>query len=168
MPLTLGRPDLVFGFFYRYIYGMCYDGMVAMTGNTEMEQEMKDPIFEEEQAHLHTTYRTLCEMKTDLEDKLQKLEQQAAEEKNDIRDNLRLDTADDEVLMESYAEMGTWNRYVDSMNVTSDLLTHRLKNLDVLLRHPTLRGSPYGFHRKKRRKTIISALLPCQKTAWIR
>lgn len=118
-----------------------------MTGNTEMEQEMKDPIFEEEQAHLHTTYRTLCEMKTDLEDKLQKLEQQAADEKNDIRDNLRLDTADDEVLMESYAEMGTWNRYVDSMNVTSDLLTHRLKNLDVLLKAPyfarvTLQFSP--------------------------
>ncbi|MBO5620658.1 MAG: hypothetical protein J5959_03410, partial [Butyrivibrio sp.] len=70
-----------------------------------------------EQEHLTHTYNKLLDMKKDLEDKIVSLDEKAMEEKNDIRDNLRFDYADDETAFETLGEIEVWNRYINSYNV---------------------------------------------------
>lgn len=94
---------------------------------------MDKKIFEIEQNHLSDTYSKLLEMKEQLEAQIRELNATAQEEKNDIRDNIRFDTADDEVRMETYGEIETWNRYIDSYNVTSEALHERLRKVNLLL-----------------------------------
>ncbi len=75
-------------------------------------------------------------MKQDLEQQIEDLNQTAVDEKNDIRDNLRFDFADDEVKQETYGEIETWNRYVDSFNVKSQTMTQKLATVNKLLEAP--------------------------------
>lgn len=97
---------------------------------------MDQKIFEEEQKHLTDVYGKLVSMDEELEANIEKLNQQAAEEKADILTNIRLDTADDEVQMESYGEIETWNRYIDTYNIKSGTMSAKLKNLKMLLESP--------------------------------
>lgn len=97
---------------------------------------MDQKIFDEEQKHLTNTYGQLQDMEQELEDRIEKLNTDAAAEKNDIRDNLRFDFADDEVTTETYGEIMTWNQYVDSMNVKSKALTDQINAVRLLLKAP--------------------------------
>lgn len=97
---------------------------------------MDKTIFYQEQEHLSVIYGKLQNIKKDLEDQIETLNATAEEEKNDIRDNLRFDTADDEVKTEMYGEIETWNRYIDSYNVKSSILTSRLNAANLLLKSP--------------------------------
>ena len=97
---------------------------------------MDEKVLKEEQKHLSEVYQQLLMMKVGLEERSMKLDQAASEEKNDIRDNLRFDTADDEVKTEMYAEIETWNRYIDSYNVQSGVLRDKLKKVGLLLDSP--------------------------------
>ncbi len=108
---------------------------------------MDDKIFTEEQNHLTKVYSRLVEMKDDLTSQRRALEKRAQEEKNDIRDNLNFDFADDEVTTEAYGEIETWNRYIDGYNVSSSILSSKLEDVEKLLEGPyfarvTLRFSP--------------------------
>ena len=108
---------------------------------------MDQRVFDEEQKHLTDVYGKLVSMDEELEENIEKLNQQAAEEKADILTNIRLDTADDEVQMESYGEIETWNRYIDTYNIKSGTMSAKLKNLKMLLESPyfarvTLQFSP--------------------------
>ena len=89
-----------------------------------------------EQEHLTATYNKLLDMKKDLEDKIVSLDEKAMEEKNDIRDNLRFDYADDETAFETLGEIEVWNRYIDSYNVEVNSLGKRLRTITKLLESP--------------------------------
>ena len=97
---------------------------------------MDKKIFEEEQAHLSEVYGKLEERQASLGQEIEELNATASDEKNDIRDNLRFDTADDEVKTEMYGEIETWNRYIDSYNVKSAVLSDNLKKVRMLLEAP--------------------------------
>ncbi|WP_022769998.1 HelD family protein [Butyrivibrio sp. NC2007] len=89
-----------------------------------------------EQEHLTNTYNKLLDMRKDLEDKIVSLDEKAMEEKNDIRDNLRFDYADDETAFETLGEIEVWNRYIDSYNVEVNSLGKRLRTITKLLESP--------------------------------
>ena len=89
-----------------------------------------------EQDHLTSTYNKLLDMRKDLEDKIVSLDEKAMEEKNDIRDNLRFDYADDETSFETLGEIEVWNRYIDSYNVEVNSLGKRLRTITKLLESP--------------------------------
>ncbi len=92
--------------------------------------------FEIEQAHLNRVYDKLLGMEKDLEDKIRALDETALADKNDMRDNLRFDYADDETTMETLAELEVWNRYIDTYNVESDSLGRNLAAVRKLLEAP--------------------------------
>ncbi len=97
---------------------------------------MEKDIFKEEQDHLTETYRILQGMKEGLDSDILDLKQKASEEKNDIRDYISFDLADDEAKFEAMGEIETWNRYIDSYNISSNLLHSKLKNVNKLLEAP--------------------------------
>ncbi len=97
---------------------------------------MDKKIFEQEQAHLTKIYNKLLEIKNNLEDQIAALDEKASDEKNDIRDNIRLDYADDETAMETLGEIEVWNRYIDAYNVESNSLGKRLRTVKRLLESP--------------------------------
>ena len=97
---------------------------------------MNNEEFNLEQEHLTATYNKLLNMKKDLEDKIISLDEKAMEEKNDIRDNLRFDYADDETAFETLGEIEVWNRYIDSYNVEVNSLGRRLNTITKLLESP--------------------------------
>lgn len=97
---------------------------------------MEDNILKQEQEHLTTTYQKLLKMNEELDEDIRKLDNQATEEKNDIRDNIRLDFADDETKAETYGELEVWNRYIDTYNVQSEALRNKKMRIESLLKAP--------------------------------
>ena len=97
---------------------------------------MEDEIFKEEQEHLSEVYGRLSAAEAALEAQIGSLNREAAEDRQDMLSNLRVDNADDEVLLESYGEIETWNHYIDSYNVRSDVMTDRLRQVRILLNSP--------------------------------
>ncbi|MCR5772095.1 MAG: UvrD-helicase domain-containing protein [Butyrivibrio sp.] len=97
---------------------------------------MEEKILKQEQEHLTTTYEKLLKMNAALEDDIRNLDNQATEEKNDIRDNIRLDFADDETKAETYGELEVWNRYIDTYNVQSEALRNKKARIESLLKAP--------------------------------
>lgn len=97
---------------------------------------MDQNIFNKEQEHLTGIYRKLREMDAELEKDIAALNEKAVEEKADILTNIRYDTADDEVRTESYGEIETWNRYIDTYNIQSGAMTEKQKKIKLLLESP--------------------------------
>ncbi len=97
---------------------------------------MEKEIYDQEQEHLTRTYKKLLEKKEDLEKQISDLDEKAVDEKNDIRDNLRFDYADDETAMETLGEIEVWNRYIDAYNVEINSLGDRLRTVNRLLKAP--------------------------------
>lgn len=97
---------------------------------------MDQRVFDEEQKHLTDTYAKLVQMDEELEQNIEELNRTAAEEKADILTNFRFDTADDEVQTESYGEIETWNRYIDTYNIKSGTMSAKLTKLKLLLESP--------------------------------
>ncbi len=97
---------------------------------------MEKEVFDLEQENLTTTYNKLLEMKKDIEEQIAALDEKASDEKNDIRDNIRLDYADDETTMETLGEIEVWNRYIDTYNIESNSLGKRLRIVNKLLESP--------------------------------
>lgn len=97
---------------------------------------MEDNILKQEQEHLTTTYNKLLKISEELDEDIRKLDSQATEEKNDIRDNIRLDFADDETKAETYGELEVWNRYIDTYNVQSEALRNKKTRIESLLKAP--------------------------------
>lgn len=116
----------------------CFGDKRIRTGKSgPMNEEIMDQkIFDEEQKHLTDTYAKLTSMDEELEKSIEELNRTAAEEKADILTNFRFDTADDEVQTESYGEIETWNRYIDTYNIKSGTMSAKLTKLKLLLESP--------------------------------
>ncbi len=97
---------------------------------------MEKEVFDLEQKHLDKTYNKLLEMKKEIEEQISALDEKASDEKNDIRDNIRLDYADYETTMETLGEIEVWNRYIDTYNIESSSLGKRLAIVNKLLESP--------------------------------
>lgn len=102
----------------------------------ESDKPMDKEIFGQEQKHLSKTYKRLLEMEEELERDILSLDEKAADEKNDIRDNIRFDYADIETTMETLTEIEVWNRYIDTYNVEAASLAKRLSGVKKLLESP--------------------------------
>lgn len=101
--------------------------------------------FEAEQAHLSLVYDKLLAMEKELEEQIRALDRKATEDKNDIRDNIRFDYADDETTLETLAEIEVWNRYIDTYNVESDSLRRNMNAVRKLLEAPYFAGIRLRF-----------------------
>ena len=101
-----------------------------------VEDEMRHQEMETEQAHLTMVYGKLLAMEQSLEARIRELDATALDDKNDMRDNMRFDYADDETTMETLAELEVWNRYIDTYNVESDSLGRDLRAVRKLLEAP--------------------------------
>ena len=97
---------------------------------------MEKEIFNQEQNHLSDTYDKLLKMRDELKGQIRELNEKAVDDKNDIRDNIRIDYADIETTMETLTEIEVWNRYIDTYNVESSSLTKRLGTVEKLLESP--------------------------------
>ena len=97
---------------------------------------MEKEVLSNEQEHLTKTYNKLLDIKKELQDQIDALNEKAVDDKNDIRDNIRFDYADDETTMETLAEIEVWNRYIDTYNVESSSLGKRLNTVNKLLESP--------------------------------
>ena len=73
-------------------------------------------VFAQEQEHLSATYGKLQEMEKNLEDRIGAIEEKAAAEKLDIRENLALNFEGDSESMETYIEVEVMNHTIDQYN----------------------------------------------------
>ena len=95
-----------------------------------------DRVFEEEQAHLTEVYDKLCDMKGELEDKIEAISKKAAEEKKDVRSNLSLNFDSDTDSMETYIEFEAMSHAIDQYNIEQDAAQEKLGRVKRLLKAP--------------------------------
>lgn len=94
-----------------------------------------DEIFEEEQAHLSSTYEKLERIEHELQDQLARIFSEVETDKDVIADELGFDL-DEEIRVESAAELEAINRIIDTYNIAADVTTERLRNAQILLKQP--------------------------------
>ena len=88
-------------------------------------------VFAQEQEHLSATYGKLQEMEKNLEDRIGAIEEKAAAEKLDIRENLALNFEGDSESMETYIEVEVMNHTIVGIHAaTSRLNLSQLFNPD--------------------------------------
>ena len=93
-------------------------------------------VFAQEQEHLSATYGKLQEMEKDLEDRIGAIEEKAAAEKLDIRENLALNFEGDSESMETYIEVEVMNHTIDQYNMDRDTAAEKLSRVKRLLKAP--------------------------------
>ena len=95
-----------------------------------------DPIFEEEQQHLTETYGQLVGIRDEMLAKMEANSRDAAKTIGDMRDELALDFASDDMTMETLADYESMNRIIDSYNFSSTINAERLRRAVQLLEQP--------------------------------
>lgn len=95
-----------------------------------------DPIFEQEQAHLSRTYSELLQMRAEADSKLQKIDEDAAADKDAMAEELTLNATSFDEAFETYASFATANSVIDSYNIAAETTARKLKDIDILLRQP--------------------------------
>ena len=90
-------------------------------------------VFAQEQEHLSATYGKLQEMEKDLEDRIGAIEEKAAAEKLDIRENLALNFEGDSESMETYIEDEVMNHTIDQYNMDRDTAAGKMSRVKRLL-----------------------------------
>ena len=94
------------------------------------------PDFEQEQAHLSTTYQKLKAIKAEQESKIENLNADAAADKDAMTDDLTIDLADFDARLETMASIEALNRIVDIYTMSHGIISERLEKARVLLEHP--------------------------------
>lgn len=107
----------------------------AQEENTGLQQAEAD-IFSREQAHLSMVYDKLQSMEKGLEDRIGAIEEKAAAEKLDIRENLALNFEGDSESMETYIEVEVMNHTIDQYNMDRDTAAEKLSRVKRLLKAP--------------------------------
>ena len=96
----------------------------------------RDPIFDEEQAHLSATYAALQELARTLSDKLIELGREAAADKDAMTDELTRNVASESEAMEMHLDFALVNSIVDAYNLSHDLSAEKLRATELLLEQP--------------------------------
>ncbi len=97
---------------------------------------MEDNIFKAEQNHLTELYDKLTNMKTQMEEELIDLQNQASEEKNTVSDDLQYDFVGIEESQETLIEFETMSRAVEELNISSRTVSTALAKVKRLLPRP--------------------------------
>ena len=95
-----------------------------------------DPIFEQEQKHLHDTYDKLTEIESTLSEKLSALIADASESIYNMKDEITYNLSDDGQASETSIEIETLNSLIDIYNLTNDINTEKLRNAQLLMKQP--------------------------------
>ena len=103
---------------------------------TASVSQAADPVFQEEQAHLTQTYRTLQDLAQGIHRKMEKTRQDAAATKKSMSDDLTMNRADWDDAMEMYAEIEAMNRIVDGYNIAQAADAENLSKINLLLKQP--------------------------------
>lgn len=99
-------------------------------------EQHDDPVFQQEQAHLSTTYATLTNMASGLIAKMSKNSEEAAADKLAMLDDVSPNFASYADAMETYADFATINRVIDAYNISQSVDAEKLNNIRLLLRQP--------------------------------
>ena len=104
--------------------------------NDDERPRSEDPVFRQEQAHLSEVYETLLRMKSALGARIRKTNEQAAEDKRKMSEELSPNLESDDESMETYADFAAANRIIQDYNELHDSEMDQLNSLNVLLRQP--------------------------------
>lgn len=100
------------------------------------QENLKDPVFIEEQTHLSETFTKLKNLGKKLASDIQKTQAEAAETKQAMSEELAVNFASYADAMETYADFSAMNRIIDSYNIAQDANTENLKKVNILLKQP--------------------------------
>lgn len=100
------------------------------------QENLKDPVFIEEQTHLSETFDKLKNLGKKLASDIQKTQAEAAETKQAMSEELAVNFASYADAMETYADFSAMNRIIDSYNIAQDANTENLKKVNILLKQP--------------------------------
>lgn len=95
-----------------------------------------DPVFQQEQQHLTQVYATLQDMGRALSARLDLTRAEAAQDKKDMADELALNFAGDDEVLETAAEVATINRIIEAYNISHDTNARKLADIQTLLAQP--------------------------------
>ncbi len=100
------------------------------------KEDRKDPVFIEEQTHLSETYEKLKDLGASLAANIQKTQEEAAQTKQAMSQELAVNFASYADAMETYADFSAMNEIIDSYNLAQDVNTENLKKVALLLEQP--------------------------------
>ena len=95
-----------------------------------------EATFQQEQEHLSATYATLLDLQEATVAQLEKIAGQAAADKRSMGEELTVNLASDDDIIETYADFAAMNRIVEAYNISQDINAQKLSDLQLLLRQP--------------------------------
>ena len=98
--------------------------------------EETDPVFQQEQDHLHEIYQEILEIRDELAEKLETTHKQAAQDLRDMSEEVTTDFSGADETMETLAAIETLNSVIDAYNQAHDFDVDRLRRTIALLRQP--------------------------------
>ena len=111
------------------------DNTQALTNETAAEAA-NDPVFQQEQAHLSDTYAKLEAMAKTLAEKMERRRWQAAQDKDDMQEEVKHNFASDGEAQETYVDYAVLNNLIRDYNLEQDADSERLAAAAKLLEQP--------------------------------
>ncbi len=103
----------------------------------EQVQELAgDPVFAAEQAHLTETYGKLEKIGRDALAAMEAVAAQAAEDKKNMADELAVNFATWDDILETHADIVAMNNIIEAHDMANSVQAERLRAVEVLLREP--------------------------------
>lgn len=103
----------------------------------ERAQELSaDPVFAAEQAHLTETYGKLEKIGRDALAAMEAVAAQAAEDKKNMADELAVNFATWDDILETHADIVAMNNIIEAHDMANSVQAERLRAVEVLLREP--------------------------------
>ena len=99
-------------------------------------QEHTDPVFQAEQAHLTETYGKLEKIGRDALAAMEEVAAQAAEDKKNMADELAVNFATWDDILETHADIVAMNNIIEAHDMANSVQAERLRAVEVLLREP--------------------------------
>ena len=101
-----------------------------------MSSAEADPVFAAEQAHLTETYGKLEKIGRDAVAAMEAVAAQAAEDKKSMADELAVNFATWDDILETHADIVAMNNIIEAHDMANSVQAERLRAVEVLLREP--------------------------------
>lgn len=99
-------------------------------------ENLDDPIFAAEQAHLTEVYGKLEKIGRDAAAAMEAVAAQAAEDKKNMADELAVNFATWDDILETHADIVAMNNIIEAHDMANSVQAERLRAVEVLLREP--------------------------------
>ncbi len=113
------------------------------------ESAQDGAAFAEEQAHLSSTYALLRHLEAQTDAQIERISEQAAGDKLSMAEEVAINFATDDDIIETYAEIATMNRVVDAYNASYDINVRKLADIRRLLDQPYFAKVVLAFDPEK-------------------